>query len=54
VRAAASTPSGEAAFTRTDCTVSGTPWLAQKRSQNRTHCSALGDSPWFTCSAPTL
>ena len=42
-----------ATSTRTYSTLNGTPWLAQKRSQNFTHWSALGLRPWCTCSAVT-
>src|SRR6185369_8949172 len=47
-------PSEESTSTRTRSTESGTPWLAQKRSQNLTQVSALGERPWCTCSALTL
>src|SRR5262245_60069374 len=54
MRAAPSRPRLESRSTRTRSTASGTPSLAQNRSQNFTHVSALGESPWRTCSAVTL
>src|SRR5258706_2952050 len=54
MRAAASMPWDESGSMRTRSIASGTPWLAQKRSKNLAHVSALGESPWCTCSAVSL